>query len=182
MGKNTKELTDFYQTERHKLVGFIRKRLNDTTERDAEDLIQDVMLSLYGREEDEDEDMPIENIGSYIYSSLKNRIIDAYRNKKNKHIHFDDIADSVSGYTLAEILSDKRYDTHNEVEKNEIINGIYKAVDKLKPDQKAVWIATEMEGRSFEEIAHLWQTPIGTLLARKHRAVLRLRKLLEALK
>lgn len=158
------------------MVGYTRKLLKDATDRDAEDLVQDVMLSLYDR--DDDDVVSIEHVGSYVYSSIRNRVIDAYRSKKNKHIHFEDIADTLTGFTLAEILSDKRYDTHNEMEKKEIVERIYKAVDKLKPEQKAVWIATEIEGYTFEELSLLWQTPLGTLLARKHRAVLRLRKLL----
>ena len=185
MANKKKELTDFYQKERPKLVGYIRKWLNDSNDRDAEDTVQDVMLSLYGREDredDDDEEESISNNGSYIYSSLKNRVIDAYRNKKNRHIRFDDIADTVSGYTLSEILSDARYDTHNAIEKKYIIGRICQAVDKLNPEQKAIWIATEMEGQSFDELAELWDTPIGTLLARKHRAVQKLRKLLSDLK
>jgi RNA polymerase sigma factor (sigma-70 family) len=181
MGKNRKAITDFYNKERPKLLGYIRKLLSDSTDRDAEDLVQDVMLSLYGRDE-EDTAEEVENIASYIYSALKNRIVDAYRKKKNKQIYFEDVVDTVSGFTLADILADAKYDTHSEVEKKDIIQKIYKAVDKLKPEQKAVWIATEIEGYTFEELSLLWQAPLGTLLARKHRAVLRLRKLLVHLK
>lgn len=181
MGKNRKAITDFYKKERPKLLGYIRKLLRDSTDRDAEDLVQDVMLTLYDRDEDENA-VTIGNLASYVYGAVKNRIIDSYRKKKNKPVYFEDVVDTVTGFTLSDILSDTKYDTHSEVEKKDIIQKIYKAVDKLNPEQKSVWIATEIEGYTFEELSLLWQTPLGTLLARKHRAVLRLRKLLAHLK
>lgn len=181
MGKNRKVITDFYSKERPKLVGYIRKLLKDSSDRDAEDIVQDVMLNLVDRDGDDSANI-IEDITSYVYGALKNRIIDSYRKKKNKSLHFEELADTVTGYTLADILSDIKYDTHTRVEKKEINRRIYEAVDRLNTDQKAVWIATEMDGYSFEELSVLWQVPLGTLLARKHRAVLRLRTMLKDLK
>jgi DNA-directed RNA polymerase specialized sigma24 family protein len=50
---------------------------------------------------------------------------------------------------------------------------------KLEPKQRAVWIATEIEGYTFKELAAKWEEPIGTLLSRKSRATKILRKLLK---
>jgi RNA polymerase sigma factor (sigma-70 family) len=50
------------------------------------------------------------------------------------------------------------------------------AIEELPAAQRNVLVATELEGRSFRELAEEWKTPIGTLLARKHRAVQALRE------
>lgn len=172
-------VVQIFQSERPKLLNYVRKWLNDAGERDAEDVVQDVMLSVI---DNIDLAKPIENILAYIYRSIKNRIIDYYRKSKEKQVHFEDIVDEMSGNTLADILSDARYDTHNEIEKREIKEKIFKAVDRLKPELKAVWIATEIEEYTFEDLSLLWRKPIGTLLAQKHRAVLVLREELKEYK
>jgi DNA-directed RNA polymerase specialized sigma24 family protein len=56
-----------------------------------------------------------------------------------------------------------------------------KVIDSLSPEQKAVLIATEFEGRTFCELSEEWQIPIGTLLARKSRALFRIRLRLNGL-
>ncbi len=173
------QLTRVFQSEHPKLINYVRKWLKDAGERDAEDIIQDVMLSVY---DNLDPAMPIGNILAYIYRSIKNRIVDYYRKIKEKPVYFEDALDEMGGNTLADILADTRYDTHSEAEKKEIFDRIFKAVDHLKPEQKAIWIATEIENYSFDELSVFWQKPIGTLLAQKHRAVLALREELTDLK
>ena len=53
------------------------------------------------------------------------------------------------------------------------------AVGRLSPLERALWIATTIEGRGFGELAREWDEPIGTLLSRKSRANARLRELLK---
>jgi RNA polymerase sigma factor (sigma-70 family) len=166
----------FFQKERPKLINFVRKRLDDTEDRDAEDVVQDVMLSIVNNLSFL---APVENMAAYVYRAIKNRIVDHYRKRKERLVHFEDVIDAISGDTMAEFLADVHYDTHNEVEKKEIRDRIMKAIDRLKPDQKAVWTATELEGFTFDELSILWQEPIGTLLARKHRATAILRQKLK---
>ncbi len=168
----TRGIVAFFQAQKGKALHYIRKNLRDSAERDAEDLLQDVMLSVL---DSVDSAVPIENLTAYIYRSIQNRIIDQYR-KPNKTMSLDEPASGGDSPALSEILSDLRYDTHNEIEKREIMDRIYKAMDELPPEQKAVWAAVELEGRHFEELSTLWEEPIGTLLARKHRATAALRK------
>lgn len=52
------------------------------------------------------------------------------------------------------------------------------ALDVLDPKQRAVFLATELDGKSFKELSALWDEPIGTLLSRKSRAVKALKKML----
>jgi DNA-directed RNA polymerase specialized sigma24 family protein len=52
------------------------------------------------------------------------------------------------------------------------------AIGRLSAKERSVWVAIEIEGRSFRELADAWGEPIGTLLSRKSRATARLRELL----
>jgi RNA polymerase sigma factor (sigma-70 family) len=149
------KLTDFFRKERMKLVRYVQSLIEDAGDRDAEDLVQDVMLSIFDRA---DVTLPIENLAAYVYRSLKNKVIDIFRKKR----------DVVS---LDEVVSEAGCDTARDVEQKELIEQIFDAMDSLPPEQRAVLIATEFEGRSYRELSEEWTVPIGTLLARKSRAL-----------
>lgn len=159
------KVTDFFRTEYKKLVRFVRYLIDDAAERDAEDIVQDVMLNIFDKA---DFTRPIENLSAYIYQSLRNRVIDVLRRKK----------DVIS---LSELIRDVRYDTVHEVEKKEIQEQILQAMDSLNDEQRAIIIATEFDGCSFRELSEEWQVPIGTLLARKSRALQKIRNKLTGL-
>lgn len=159
------KVTDFFRTEYKKLVRFVRYLIDDAAERDAEDIVQDVMLNIFDKA---DFTRPIENLSAYIYQSLRNRVIDVLRRKK----------DVIS---LSELIRDVRYDTVHEVEKKEIQEQILQAMDSLSDEQRAIIIATEFDGCSFRELSEEWQVPIGTLLARKSRALQKIRNKLTGL-
>ena len=152
--------------------------MSDFEGKDAEDIIQDVMLKIF---ENVESGLNIENIGAYIYRALSNKIIDDYRTQKN-NLSLDEKNWSENELSLNEILSDARYETYSEVEKNRIKERIFEAVEKLSPDQREIWIATELEGLTFKELSEKWNEPIGTLLSRKHRANSFLEKELSDLK
>jgi RNA polymerase sigma factor (sigma-70 family) len=63
-----------------------------------------------------------------------------------------------------------------EIEKEEILEDVFAAMEDLSAKEKAVILATEMEGRTFKELAEEWRIPLGTLLARKSRALEKIRK------
>jgi len=69
-----------------------------------------------------------------------------------------------------------------ELDASEIRERLTMALDNLEPNQRAVWIATELDDYSFRELSEEWGVPLGTLLARKHRAVAALQKALQDLK
>lgn len=68
-----------------------------------------------------------------------------------------------------------------EIEQTELRARLFEAIESLKPDQRAVVVANMLMGRTFEELSSEWQTPIGTLLARKRRAIRVLREKLSDL-
>lgn len=156
---------DFFRRERMKLVRYVRSLIEDAGDRDAEDIVQDVMCSIFDRA---DVTLPIENLTAYVYRSLRNKVIDIFRKKQ----------DVVS---LDEVISDAGCDTVRDVEKRELVEYIFDVMDSLSPEQRAVLIATEFEGRSYRELSEEWTVPIGTLLARKSRALNKIKQELTGL-
>ena len=80
--------------------------------------------------------------------------------------------------TLADVLHDTRFDTARIVEQQEIRNLLLQAIEALSEDEQELIVATEFQGVSFKELAIEWQLPLGTLLARKSRAIAKIKKTL----
>jgi RNA polymerase sigma factor (sigma-70 family) len=148
-------LSEFLRRERQALVGFVRRRLDDAAGQDAEDVVQDVMVGLFSRP---DPEISIENAAAYVYRALRNRIVDSYRSRRETE-------------ALTDALPAPAGDPERAAERAEMSDGIFEAMDELSDEERAVLLETELEGRSFRELAEEWGVPIGTLLARKSRAV-----------
>ena len=154
-----KRIAGFITAEWSRLVAYVRAWIADSAERDAEDVVQDAVTGLFERAETSD---AIADLSAYVYRSLRNRVIDLYRRPKRTA-------------ELPEEISDLRYDAFEGLDREEAREELFAAIDELPPAQREVLVATELEGRSFKELAEEWKTPIGTLLARKHRAMAALR-------
>lgn len=152
------KLTDFLQQERQALIGYVRRRIDDASGLEAEDIVQDVALHLFDQA---DPSIPIQNLAAYFYTALRNRIIDFYRKKK-------ETVALVPSHAPAPSLE-------MEIDKNQMIDEVFEAMEELSAGEKAVVLATEMEGRTFKELASEWNIPLGTLLARKSRALKKIR-------
>ncbi len=148
-------IQEFFRTEYSRWVRFVRQMIDDAADRDAEDIVQDVMLGLFDKA---DITVPIENLSAYIYRALRNRVTDMFRRKR-------DVA------ALAELVHEPNEGAADALEKKELRASVIKAIDNLSDEQRAVVIATEFEDRSFRELSEEWKIPIGTLLARKSRAL-----------
>ncbi|MBU1076727.1 MAG: sigma-70 family RNA polymerase sigma factor [Spirochaetes bacterium] len=168
------KITNFFKAEYNKLVNYVRKNIDDSAQRDAEDIVQDVVLNLYDRA---DIMAPIEDLSSYIYRSLKNKIIDLFRNNK-MDISIDAPISEIPPFSLKDILFDHRVNIESEAEKNELYQYLYNAIDSLNTREKAVIIASEFENHTFQELSNDWDIPLGTLLARKSRALKKIQKAL----
>jgi len=158
-----KRIATFIAAEWSRLVSYVRGWIEDTAERDAEDVVQDVVERLF--EKEEDLAAPIVDLSAYLYRSLRNKVIDLYRKPRRTA-------------ELPEDLSDVRFEASEEMDREEAREALFDAIEELPPAQREVLVATELEGRSFKELAEQWKTPIGTLLARKHRAMQALRETL----
>jgi RNA polymerase sigma factor (sigma-70 family) len=152
-------LSRFLAAEWRRLVRSVRSWLADTADRDAEDVVQDVAVRLLESIELAE---PIRDLSAYVYRALRNRVVDLYRQRRPASF----------GQPLPEQLPDARAVPGAG---DELRPGLFAAIDRLPEAQRAVFLATELEGSSFRELSEKWGVPIGTLLARKHRAVKALR-------
>jgi RNA polymerase sigma factor (sigma-70 family) len=165
-------IAEFFKTEYGKMRRFVSGLIDDEADRDVEDVIQDVMLNIFNMA---DVTRPIQNLSAYIYGALRNRVID-YLRKRRSDISIDAPAGVGEGVSLADVLSDARYDIAADFEKNEIRNGVLDAIDSLGEEERTILIMTEFEKRSFREVSDATGIPIGTLLSRKSRAITKIRR------
>ena len=171
-------IVEFLTTERGRLIRYVRHLIDDAAERDGEDIVQDVALNLFSRA---DVLMPIETLSAYVYQSLRNRVIDYLRRRRDV-VSLDESIDENGESSLIQQLSDTLSDVEKEVTRAELRKSIVSAIEQLPGEQKAVVIETELNGRSFRELAKEWGIPIGTLLARKSRALAKIRESLREFK
>jgi RNA polymerase sigma factor (sigma-70 family) len=165
-GKNS--IAEFFSREYHALAHFVRRWLDDEAGREAEDIVQDVLLSIVDRA---DVTAPIADLSAYVYAALKNKIKDAYRAARTRGVR--EGSDS-----LANLIQEQYPDAAHAAERAELSERLYAAIATLAADERALISANEFAGVPFRELAEEWQVPIGTLLARKSRALAKIRRLL----
>lgn len=168
---NQNLLSDFIREEYQSLKGYVRSRLGDSVDRNAEDVIQDVALRMLSRPEDA---IPINNIGGFVYNSLKNRIIDVLRSKNNH----------ASGRQIENELADSVTDEYeyNSQYSEKMIQRLRPVIMSLKPEYRAIIIAIDFEGYTYREISEKTGISMGTLMSRRHRALAHLNKKLKKFK
>ena len=167
-----KSLDTFFRTEYRKLVGYVRKNLDERYfEASPEDIVQDVALGLIDKL---NLDAQIGNLTAYIYRAVKNRIID-YQKKRQRAVSMERFTDPKNGNYLLNTIPDETLAEENIYSETtpEALQG---ALLQLRPDEQALIIATEFENQTFEALSEAWDVPIGTLLSRKHRALAKLNK------
>jgi RNA polymerase sigma factor (sigma-70 family) len=171
-----KKVSEWFASYGKRLLSFISKRVGDIEE--AEDIAQDVWLQVSRHPNIDD----IEEIGSWLFTSARNRVIDNYRKKRpltmsKIGMHTDN--DGEEGGRPDEIYFDQ-WAGHTlpdrTVESKEFWRELYRVLDTLPQEQRDVFIANELYDISFKEMAAESGHSINTLLARKRYAVLHLRK------
>jgi RNA polymerase sigma factor (sigma-70 family) len=158
---------EFFKNNYRALLGFVRQLIDDSADRDGEDIVQEVMLNLFDKA---DVVEPVQNLTGYLYASLRNRIIDIMRARK-KTLSLDAENGEDNGLSLKDVLRDDQGDALHSLEEKDRRKALYEAIDALSDDEKAVVVATEFDDRSFKDLAEEWETPMGTLLSRKSRAI-----------
>ena len=176
--KNRGAITSFYQKNYRSIVRYVRSLIADSASRDGEDIVQDVVFNLL---EKADVVAPITNLSAYIYRSLRNRIIDELRRPEEDSVSLEAEAFPDSDISLADVLPDSRDNPMEALERAELHERVYAAMNALSPEQRNVIIATEFEERSFRELSEAWNIPVGTLLARKARGIKAIRSYLTAI-
>jgi RNA polymerase sigma factor (sigma-70 family) len=170
-------ISEVVKREQSRLGNFIRKRVPDP--RDAEDILQEVFSELV---EANRLLMPIEHVTGWLFRVARNRITDLFRKKKPQN--FSDAAaveEDGELLRLEDLLPSPDAGPDAAYARSVILDELQDALDELPEEQREVFVAHELEGRSFKEIAAATGVGVNTLLSRKRYAVLHLRQRLQAM-
>ena len=165
------------EREQHRLRRFIRQRVADPGE--VEDVLQDVFSELV---EAYRLAQPIEQIGAWMFRVARNRIADLFRKRRPEALAAGPVAvEDGEPLQLADLLPSPEAGPEAAYARSVLIEELAAALDELPAEQREVFLAHEMEGRSFKEIAAETGVGVNTLLSRKHYAVLHLRRRLRSI-
>lgn len=160
-----RRLSGTFEKERRRLLAFIRSRIPD--EVDAEDLLQDVFFELV----DAYRLMkPIAHAGAWMMQVARNRVMDLFRRRNREGEE-----EALDARILDELLPSTDAGPDALYARRVLMAEIESALEELPDNQRDVFIAHEVEGRSFAEISAETGISVNTLLSRKHYAVKRLR-------
>ncbi len=165
-------ISDVVKREQSRLRSFIRRRVPDP--RDAEDILQEVFYELV---EANRLLMPIDHVTGWLFRVARNRIIDLFRKKQPENFSDAAVADEDGELLrLEELLPSPDAGPEALYARSLLLDELEIALDELPEEQREVFVAHELEGRSFKEIAADTGVSINTLLSRKRYAVLHLRE------
>src|SRR5256885_15810382 len=156
--------------EQGRLRSFIRRRVSDRE--DAEDILQDVFSELV---EAYRLMKPIEQVGAWLFRVARNRIIDRFR-KRREEPSSKQVAEDGEVLMLEELLPSPDAGPDAAYARSILLGELEDALEELPAEQRAVFVAHEIEGRSFKQLAAESGVSVNTLLSRKHYAVLHLRE------
>jgi RNA polymerase sigma factor (sigma-70 family) len=172
-----REISATVRRERGRLLAFIRRRVLDAAE--AEDVLQEALYELVAAHRLM---QPVEQAGAWLMRVARNRIIDRFRKKKpellaDQGVEFDE-DDDVGG--LEDLLPSPDEGPEAVAIRELMLARIETALAELPREQREVFVAQELEGASFKELAGKWNVGVSTLLSRKRYAILHLRQRLQA--
>lgn len=170
-----RRIVDIVERERARLRNFIRRRVPHAE--DVEDILQDVFSELV---EANRRLMPIEHVSAWLFRVARNRVIDWLRRKQPERLGDAAIVDGHgASVPIEDLLQSDGAGPEAEYARRRLIEELQQALDELPEEQRAVFVAHEIQGRSFKEIAAQSGINVNTLLARKRYAVLHLRERLQ---
>jgi RNA polymerase sigma factor (sigma-70 family) len=168
LSQQDREISATVRTERARLLAYIRRWIADAAE--AEDILQE---SLYELVLAHRMMQPVEQAGAWLVRVARNRIIDRFRRRGAREHRLEQRAgdsDAADG-ALADLLPAADAGPEAAAMRALLLAEIETALARLPPEQREVFIAQELEGISFRELAQRLGVSINTLLSRKRYAV-----------
>ena len=177
MTEQDRQISEIIEEERSRLHNFIRRRVPEP--RDAEDILQDVFYELV---EANRLLMPIEHVTGWLFRVARNRITDLFRKKRPESFGDSAVPDKDDQWLqLDDLLPSPDAGPEALYARSLLLEELELAVDELPAEQREVFVAHELEGRSFKEMAAQTGVSVNTLLSRKRYAVLHLRERLQGI-
>jgi len=173
-----RRISETIAREQARLRQFIRKRVPD--DGDAEDIFQEVFYELV----DAYRLMkPVEQVGAWLFRVARNRIIDLFRSKRPGVLGNDSMAPTEDGeaHRWEDLLPSPDAGPEAAYARGVLLEELDAALEDLPEEQRDVFVAHEIEGRSFKELSEAMGVGVNTLLSRKRYAVLQLRRRLQAI-
>jgi RNA polymerase sigma factor (sigma-70 family) len=168
-------ISEVVEREHSRLWNFIRRRVPDV--RDAEDILQDIFHRLL---EANRLLIPIDHITGWLFRVARNRITDLFREKKpDAFIDTAVEAEDDELLWLEDLLPSPDAGPEAVYARQVLLDELELAIDELPKEQREVFVAHELEGRSFKEMSAASGVSVNTLLSRKRYAVLHLRDRLQ---
>jgi RNA polymerase sigma factor (sigma-70 family) len=176
MLEQDRQITEVVAQEGSRLRNFIRRRVSDPA--DAEDILQEVFYELV---EANRLLMPIEHVTGWLFRVARNRITDLFRKKKPVTFSEAAIESEEQGVTLRleDLLPSPDVGPDAVYARNVLLAELEDALDELPAEQRDVFVAHELDGRSFKQLSAESGVSVNTLLSRKRYAVLHLRERLQ---
>ncbi len=178
MARQDQRISEAIEREQFRLRNFIRKRVVDRE--DAEDILQDVFYELV---EAYRLMKPVEQVTAWLFRVARNRITDLFRRKSREALRSQPPAVTETGETfqLEDLLPSPDAGPDAAYARSVLLEELYAALDELPDEQREVFVAHELMGYSFKELAAETGVSVNTLLSRKHYAVLYLRERLQSI-
>ncbi len=178
MADQDRRIAETIDREQSRLRNFIRRRVADRE--DADDILQDVFYELVEAYRMLN---PVEQVTAWLFRVARNRITDLFRRKEREASRNETATITEDGETLEleELLPSPDAGPEAAYARSLLLEELEEALEELPDEQRDVFIAHEVMGQSFKELAAQTGTSVNTLLSRKHYAVLHLRDRLEAI-
>jgi RNA polymerase sigma factor (sigma-70 family) len=177
MTEQDRQISEVIAEERSRLRNFIRKRVRNEAE--VEDLLQEVFYELV---EANRLLMPIEHVTGWLFRVARNRITDLFRKKRAETFSEAAVEDEDGELLLIEdLLPSPDAGPEAIYVRNVLLDELDFALSELPDEQRDVFVAHELEGRSFKELSAESGVNVNTLLSRKRYAVLHLRERLQSI-
>jgi len=176
--QQTQRLSDIIGREQARLRRFIRARVRSDT--DAEDVFQEVFYELV---EAYRATKPLEQVGAWLFRVARNRITDLFRKRQSGSEGIPDsrLSPGDEAPFWEDLLPSPDAGPEALYARKLLLDELDAALEELPEEQRDVFVAHELEGRSFRELSEETGTSLNTLLSRKRYAVLHLRRRLQSI-